>query len=523
MNTPIDPVANRVFISCVSDEFEKAGAPFPAVRGQLRHYLTRADCDVKVQEDFRQAGDADTLQHLASYVRQCAAVIHLVGELPGAVANPKAIHDLLAAEPGLFEGQPEELRRELGDLAGLTYTQWEAYLALCFNIPLFIYVTEKGAVAQAEHLKRLRLARKYPAEKRITGPADLLGQLIGDLRYIVPAFGAAVQRLAPPRFLHHTAELFLGRDQELRKLDAAWADGTNVLSVIAWGGVGKTALLSEWIQTRFVNTHWKDAADQPSPLAYFDWSFYDQGTRASSDERAVRTGSVGDFFEQALGFFGDPDVTRPGKGARLAGLVRRQRTLFILDGLEPLQQPVGSPTAGRLIDPDLRDFITALAQSNPGLLVLTSRQPLADLDGLHGVAARKEDLDDLPKPIAVSLLRKMQIAGSDQDLEKACDRFGCHALSLTLLGRFLFDAHNGDIRRIDRVKDLKKADELTREERHRTAWRVLEAYESWLAQAKADGNPKTLAVLRLTGLFDRTASVSCFGAFRAPPVIPGLP
>ena len=331
-----------------------------------------------------------------------------------------------------------------------------------------------------------------------------------------------MQRLAAPRFLHHAAEFFLGREDELALLDRAWADGTHVLSIIAWGGVGKTALLSQWIQTRFIDKQWKDADGKPSPLAYFDWSFYDQGTQPSSDEKAVRTGSVGDFFEQALTHFGDPEVTRPGKGRRLAELVRRQRTLFILDGLEPLQQPLGSLTAGRLLDPDLRDFVTLLAQANPGLCILTSRQALTDLAGLHGAAARKEDLDDLPKAIAVRLLRKMQITGTDQELEEACEKFGCHALSLTLLGRFLFDAHQGDIRRIDRVKDLRRADELTREERHRTAWKVLEAYETWLAKAKADGNPRTLAVLRLTGLFDRTATAGCLAALRAEPVIPGL-
>jgi hypothetical protein len=475
---------------------------------------------VKIQEDFRQTPE-DTVEKLADYIRTCAAVIHLVGELPGAPANPAAVAAFLAKEPTFLNGHPD-LRTALGDLAGVTYTQWEAYLALHYNVSLFIYATDKGDAAQANHLKRLRAARKYPGEKRIAEPADLLGQLIGDLRYIVPALGTAAQRLAPPRFLHHTAELFLGREAELAALDRAWADGTNVLSVIAWGGVGKTALLSEWIQSRFINTGWKDADGRPSPLAYFDWSFYDQGTRATADESATRTGSVGDFFEQALTHFGDTDVTRPGKGKRLAELVRRQRALLVLDGLEPLQQPVGSPTAGRLIDPDLRDLVTALALSNPGLLVLTSRQALTDLDGLHGAASRKADLDDLPRPVAVNLLRKMQITGTEQELREACDKFGCHALSLTLLGRFLFDAHQGDVRRIDRVLDLQIADALTREERHRTAWKVLEAYQEWLAKAKADGNPKTLAVLRLTGLFDRTASAGCLSALRAPPVIPGL-
>lgn len=35
------PKPDGVFISCVSDEFERAGAPFPGLRGQLREYLAR--------------------------------------------------------------------------------------------------------------------------------------------------------------------------------------------------------------------------------------------------------------------------------------------------------------------------------------------------------------------------------------------------------------------------------------------------------------------------------------------------
>jgi hypothetical protein len=132
--------ANRVFISCVSGEFERPEARFPGLRCQLRHYLTRADCEVKVQEDFRQTGDEDTVEKLAGYIRNCAAVLHLVGELPGAVADRKAVADFLAAVPNFLEHHPD-LRAALGDCSDLTYTQWEAFLALHYCIPLFVYAT----------------------------------------------------------------------------------------------------------------------------------------------------------------------------------------------------------------------------------------------------------------------------------------------------------------------------------------------------------------------------------------------
>src|SRR5207302_1050019 len=152
--------ANRIFISCVSDEFQKETAPFPGFREQLRHYLTRADCEVKVQEDFRQTADRDTVRKVADYIHHGKAVIHLVGGLPGAVANRDAVADFLAAEPDFLAGQPD-LRKALGDCSDLTYTQWEAFLALHYGVPLFVYATAEGVRAQAAHLARLRQARKY--------------------------------------------------------------------------------------------------------------------------------------------------------------------------------------------------------------------------------------------------------------------------------------------------------------------------------------------------------------------------
>ncbi|MBX7212210.1 MAG: hypothetical protein K1X78_28140 [Verrucomicrobiaceae bacterium] len=510
---------NRVFISCVTTEFEDCTGPFKGFRTRIAKELRAADCEVKVQEDFRQT-DEDTVEKLDLYIRRCAAVIHLVGRNPGAKAHPKAVAAYLDAVPDFLHAHPE-VRAALGDFSDLTYTQWESFMALHHGIALRMYVTPEGKTTQAHHLDRLRLGRKYPSDKPIVEPADLAWTLIGDLRYIIPSIPLPKQRLSPPRFIHHAAEHFLGREPQLALLDEAWANGTNVLSIIAWGGVGKTALITEWVQTRFIEKQWKTDDGQPALDAYFDWTFYDQGTRSLADGTEARTGSVGDFFEQALAFFGDPDPNLPGKGRRLADLIRQQRSLIILDGLEPLQQPPGHPQAGRLLDPDLRDLLAALAVSNPGLCLITSRQALTDLHSLRRTVHTEHELEDLPVAIAIRLLRQLQIKGTDQELAEASEKFGCHALSLTLLGRYLCDAHDGDIRRLDRI-DLQRADTLTREDRHRTAWRILETYEHWLATAQADGNPKTLAVLRLTGLFDRTATADCLAALRAKPAIPGL-
>ena len=180
MSTVHDPTSgNRVFISCVSDEFEKPEARFPGFRSSLRKYLTAADCEVKVQEDFRQEGQILTVAKLDGYIRNCAAVIHLVGAKPGAMADARAVAEYLQAEPKFLERYPD-LRAKLGDFSGITYTQWEAFLALHHGVNLFVYATEDAATGQKDHLDRLRSVGKYPTP--FTDAADLLGRLIGDLR-----------------------------------------------------------------------------------------------------------------------------------------------------------------------------------------------------------------------------------------------------------------------------------------------------------------------------------------------------
>jgi hypothetical protein len=61
------------------------------------------------------------------------------------------------------------------------------------------------------------------------------------------------------------------------------------------------------------------------------------------------------------------------KGRRLARLVGERRSLFILDGLEPLQYAPTSPTPGELKDQGLAALLKGLAANNNGPTVLTTR------------------------------------------------------------------------------------------------------------------------------------------------------
>ena len=117
------------------------------------------------------------------------------------------------------------------------------------------------------------------------------------------------------------AELF-GRQKELELLDEAWAsDDTNVVSLVAWGGVGKSTLVNKWLE-RMAGDNYRGAR------RVYAWSFYSQGT-------GERVTSADLFINNALLWFGDTDPTAGSpwdKGERLARLAQNEKTLLLLDG-----------------------------------------------------------------------------------------------------------------------------------------------------------------------------------------------
>ncbi|HEX5715238.1 MAG TPA: toll/interleukin-1 receptor domain-containing protein [Thermoanaerobaculia bacterium] len=294
--------------------------------------------------------------------------------------------------------------------------------------------------------------------------------------------------------------LLIGRDSELALLDAAWDDpGLHVLTFVAFGGMGKSALVSHWLD-RMAAAGWRGAQ------RVLDWSFYSQGT----EERVT---SADRFLDYALAWFGDPDPKAGAprdRGLRLAELVRRERTLLVLDGVEPLQHPPSSPLAGRLKDPGLAALLKGLAAGNPGLCVVTTRERIADLESFQKTAPQG-DLEALSPEAGAKLLGELGVKGKDSELLAASKEFGNHALTLTLLGGYLSRACGGDVRR---RKEVDLAGAAERKGGH--ALRVIGTYADWL------GEGPELAALRLLGLFDRPAQPKALAALRAKPAIQGL-
>jgi hypothetical protein len=100
-----------------------------------------------------------------------------------------------------------------------------------------------------------------------------------------------------------------------RRISLSWMmhwtnQQVNVVTIVAWGGVGKSTLVNHWLRGMATENY-------RSAELVFGWSFYRQGTSGE-------TSSADEFLDAALTWFGDSDPrlgTGWEKGERLAKLV----------------------------------------------------------------------------------------------------------------------------------------------------------------------------------------------------------
>jgi hypothetical protein len=298
-----------------------------------------------------------------------------------------------------------------------------------------------------------------------------------------------------------TANQVFGRDEDLAFLDSAWADPqVNIVTVVAWAGVGKSTLVNQWLR-HMAAEHYRSAE------FVFGWSFYRQGVSGDAS-------SADEFLDVTLAWFGDPDPrigTAWEKGERLARLVAHRRTLLVLDGLEPLQNPPGAQE-GRVREPSLQALLRELAAFNTGLCVITTRLPVADIADHEGTSSPRRDLEHLTSEAGAQLLRAMGVKGHETELRGASDEFQGHCLALTLLGSYLTDAYNGEIHRREEVS--KRLAHDVRQGAH--ARKVMASYQNWF------GEGTEVSVLRILGFFDRPADRQAVEAVLKPPAIRDL-
>jgi Domain of unknown function (DUF4062) len=110
----------RVFLSAVTSEFGKA-------RDAVANDLQARDLELRVQRSFRQEPGADTLLRLLhDYIRECSAVVCVIGARSGACPPPAAAAPFAHLLPaGIGEA---------------SYTQWEFFFARAYQRRLSLYI-----------------------------------------------------------------------------------------------------------------------------------------------------------------------------------------------------------------------------------------------------------------------------------------------------------------------------------------------------------------------------------------------
>jgi tetratricopeptide (TPR) repeat protein len=249
--------------------------------------------------------------------------------------------------------------------------------------------------------------------------------------------------------LLQTAQV-IGRDKELAALDGWVADpaspfaAARILSLVAIGGMGKSALTWKWFHAR--------APEAMTPLAgRLWWSFYEADAGFDRFVRTTLAYCTGQAPESLQ------SISPLDRERELLAILDREPFLLVLDGLErvliayanldfahlsdeDLDQRTDNAVAGALglpqeagnsfiarhrlrktIDPRVGDFLRKLAQVRAARVLVTTRLYPSELQTvtgheLPGTAAWF--LRGLDRTDALTLWRAMKVSGTDAELAK---------------------------------------------------------------------------------------------------------
>jgi transcriptional regulator with XRE-family HTH domain len=268
------------------------------------------------------------------------------------------------------------------------------------------------------------------------------------------------------------ARHFVGRTALLDEL-VSWlrdpAPAARVLSIVAVGGAGKSALLERALR----------AGTTPPGGGLLVWSLYEDRRVEALIAEGCRTFAGASRHDPSDGPRRPPAIDERerlhGGGSRQLGsplsaagasrhegdeaptldhlldLLRAGPHVLALDGLEVLQADGrGGRARGELEDPALRRLLRSLAAGGAGgaRAIVTSRFPLADVAEWTGAGAREVRLPDLEPAEAATLLAGWGVLGSEADRERLAARLGGHALSVAVAGSFAGSYLGGDPTRL---------------------------------------------------------------------------
>jgi tetratricopeptide (TPR) repeat protein len=366
----------------------------------------------------------------------------------------------------------------------ISITEMEYNRAVERKIPRFIFLMHEDHPVKAADVetgtgaeKLHRFKERVGSERVVnyfTSPADLRAHVINTLSHYrtqhekrdVTSFHYVSEIPASPEvFIAHPYTLLqthtlIGRQPELelltdwitgKELEAdgrrAAADSVRIMSVVAIGGMGKSALTWKWFN---------DIAPQEmqSLAGRMWWSFYESDATFEN------------FVTRALAYVTRRPVEEvqripaPERETQLLAALNREPYLLVLDGLERILIAYARMDASHLddsqvskernlrktADPRVGSFLKKLAQMKNSRILVSSRLYPAELETDGGdpiPGSFKCNIIGLADEDAVELWRAFKVTGSRDELLPVFATFGKHPL--------LIQALAGEVKRYHRA------------------------------------------------------------------------
>jgi hypothetical protein len=203
---------------------------------------------------------------------------------------------------------------------------------------------------------------------------------------------------------HETTEdqYYVGRREVMTRLDR-WSDDNRVrvIEVTGIGGLGKTLLVGHWLKTQ-------GGATRRHVKGLFYWSFFVDRDVTAFLEALIM------FAREELGCTMTSNAETLQEQA--VSYLCKAHLLIVLDGLEVMQKGPSMSAYRSLLENDLREFLNRTCRSeHGGLVILTSRFPLAYLKPLLGNSVRLLELDHLTFNEGAELLRRLGVEGTQPE------------------------------------------------------------------------------------------------------------
>ncbi len=345
----------------------------------------------------------------------------------------------------------------------ISVTEMEYNHAVARGIPCLIFLmsddhhVKPSDVETGEGAKKLKELKDRLLTERVVGfftsADDLRGQVIQALvsyresdptkfHYVSEIPTAPEVYIAHPYTLLQTHRL-IGRQMELRLL-TDWVTkrreqiyGARILSIIAIGGMGKSALTWKWFT--------EIAPQEMNPLAgRMWWSFYESDATFENFVTRALAYVTGRPLDEAQKL---PPTERE---AQLLAALDREPFLLALDGIERILVGYARMDASRLIDnqdkakinlrktadPRAGRFLKKLAQVKSSRILASSRLYPADLEMAGGdplPGTFRLDIEGLTDDDAIELWRAFEVSGSRDELLPVFTTFDKHPLLIQAL------------------------------------------------------------------------------------------